>query len=174
MILKLFFLPSIVLIVILSQGLFHQSEACSCAKPEIPLRCLADFVAIVKITREQFHARRRPRWISYNYDLLFLIYDKYFLAGFKKYRVLWTPASEEACGVHLKVGQTYVIGAKYNPYTDRLELNSCWAYVKPISEWKPKKWHIYGLMRKCLLYKDFTQGERKKTPDLSKAELAQD
>ncbi|KAF7495507.1 hypothetical protein SSS_07877 [Sarcoptes scabiei] len=100
MILKLFFLPSIVLIVILSQGLFHQSEACSCAKPEIPLRCLADFVAIVRITREQFHARRR--WISYNYDLLFLIYDKYFLAGFKKYRVLWTPASEEACGVHLK------------------------------------------------------------------------
>uniref|UniRef100_A0A834VHE5 Potassium channel subfamily K member 9 n=1 Tax=Sarcoptes scabiei TaxID=52283 RepID=A0A834VHE5_SARSC len=76
----------------------------------------------------------------------------YFLAGFKKYRHLWTFDSVDLCGVRLKIGQTYLIGAFYNPETDHLELNACTSLVRSITEWRFRKWRIYGQMRKCLQY----------------------
>ncbi|UXI14178.1 metalloproteinase inhibitor 3 [Sarcoptes scabiei] len=170
---KLFLLPSIVFIIVLSQTLFQQSNACSCAKPKIPLRCKADFVAIVRVTNTHVKRWRHGRvtWRIYDYDLLFLLFDRYFLAGFKKYRHLWTFDSVDLCGVRLKIGQTYLIGAFYNPETDHLELNACTSLVRSITEWRFRKWRIYGQMRKCLQYGDFTSKSYAKLPLGNKLEV---
>lgn len=113
----------------------------------------------------------RVTWRIYDYDLLFLLFDRYFLAGFKKYRHLWTFDSTDLCGVRLKIGQTYLIGAFYNPETDHLELNACTSLVRSITEWRFRKWRIYGQMRKCLQYGDFTSKSYAKLPLGNKLEV---
>ncbi|KPM06702.1 hypothetical protein QR98_0051800 [Sarcoptes scabiei] len=164
--------------LLISQESFRQSEACKCNVQKLPLRCLADFVAIIRVTGTDFDKSLggHLHWRRYDFSLLFLIFDRYFLAGFQRYRHFWTPNNQYACGVRLDVGKVYLIGARYDFYNDRLELFACTSLVRPLTrEWHRRKWRIYGKMRTCLEYSEFIEKNQiKKLPAYSNATLVDD
>ncbi|KAI7694691.1 hypothetical protein SSS_07876 [Sarcoptes scabiei] len=89
--------------------------------------------------------------------LLFLIYDRYFLAGYRRFRYLWTSEHSASCGVKLQIGKTYLIGVKYNYQRNRFELNLCSSLYRILHHWRHRKWHIYSRMRQCLRYDAFKE-----------------
>ncbi|KAF7495508.1 hypothetical protein SSS_07876 [Sarcoptes scabiei] len=175
MALKLFVLPSIAFLIALFTPIwFQQSEACSCGPSLIPLRCRADFVAIVLI-REHHRssigllnfcqanwiaivkikeiAKIDSKWIRFKVKIKQTFLDKYLITFGEKYFQIFT--SKSHCKIEIKIGRKYLLAIRYNFERKRYELTPCNGFVLKLPRKFPRKRYqelYYYLLRRCQIW----------------------
>ncbi|XP_017756188.1 PREDICTED: metalloproteinase inhibitor 2 [Eufriesea mexicana] len=111
------------LLIALSLAPVQRVAACSCmsSHPQTML-CNSDFVALVRV-KKATHVNRDEIGYSVKINKIFKVNTKSSYTVLMK-NILWTASSEVMCGVHLKVGETYVVSGSANG-RDKAHISLC-------------------------------------------------
>ncbi|XP_012136106.2 tissue inhibitor of metalloproteases isoform X1 [Megachile rotundata] len=110
------------LLIALSLAPVQRVIACSCMRshPQT-LFCNSDFVALVRV-KKVFPSNEHAIGYNVKTSKIFKVNSSKSYHALKK-NILWTPSSDGMCGVHLEIGETYVVSG--STMGDRARISIC-------------------------------------------------